>query len=76
MIVRLNITMDRDLYVRLKKELPAKKISAFIAETVRARLRPNRRALEAGYKAARKEAWRATLAQDWASTETEAWPRE
>jgi hypothetical protein len=36
--VRLNITMDADLYQRLKRELPAKRISRFISDAVRAYL--------------------------------------
>jgi hypothetical protein len=40
--VRLNITIDEDLYRRLKKELPPKGISSFIEASVRARLFPGR----------------------------------
>ncbi len=75
MPVRLNITMDEDLYERLKRELPAKRISRFINDAVRARLHPDRRTLDAAYKAARKEAWRKELTDDWNVTETEGWPR-
>jgi hypothetical protein len=74
MTVRLNITMDESLYRRLKRELPAKRISAFIEEAVRNRLRPGRRELDAAYAAARKESWRAEVADDWSATETEGWP--
>jgi hypothetical protein len=75
MAVRLNITMAEDLYRRLKKELPAKGISRFINEAVRARLHPDRRTLDAAYRAARREAWRKEVAGDWTATETEGWPR-
>lgn len=75
MPVRLNITIDEDLYRRLKKELPAKGISSFIEASVRARLFPDRRKLDAAYKAARKERWRMALASEWAATESENWPR-
>lgn len=74
MTVRLNITMDERLYRRLKRELPAKRISAFIEESVRSRLRPGRRELDAAYAAARKEAWRTETAETWSATETEGWP--
>jgi hypothetical protein len=74
MTVRLNITMEEDLYRRLKAELPPKRISAFINEAVRARLRPDKRTLDAAYKAARKDRARQDLAQDWQHTETEGWP--
>jgi hypothetical protein len=74
MPVRLNITMDEALYRRLKKQLPPKGISAFIGEAVRARLRPDRKVLDAAYKAARREPWRRQLADDWADTDTEGWP--
>ncbi len=75
MPVRLNITMDEDLYKRLKRELPAKGISSFIEASVRARLFPSQASLDAAYKAARKERWREALASDWAATEVEHWPR-
>ena len=75
MPVRLNITIDADLYDRLKRELPAKGISRFINDAVRARLHPDRRTLDTAYKAARKEAWRKELAEEWHATETEGWPR-
>jgi Arc/MetJ family transcription regulator len=73
--VRLNITMDADLYQRLKRELPAKRISRFINDAVRTHLHPDRATLDAAYKAARKEAWRKEVAADWDVTETEGWPR-
>ena len=74
MAVRLNITMDERLYRRLKAELPPKRISAFINDAVRARLFPDRRELDAAYRAARRERWRSRLAEDWRATETEGWP--
>jgi hypothetical protein len=74
MTVRLNITMDEDLYRRLKRELPPKRISAFIEEAVRAKLSPDPRALDAAYAAAAKEEWRQGLAADWEPTELEGWP--
>jgi hypothetical protein len=74
MPVRLNITMDEDVYRRLKRELPPKKISAFIEDAVRARLYPDQTVLDAAYQAARKERWRAELSSAWAVTETESWP--
>ena len=55
MSVRLNITIDEDVHERLKRELPAKGISRFINEAVRARLRPSREALDDAYKAASRE---------------------
>jgi hypothetical protein len=60
--VRLNITMHADLYQRLKRQLPARHISRFINDAVRAHLHPDRATLDAAYKAARKEAWRKELA--------------
>jgi hypothetical protein len=74
MTVRLNITMDEDLYRRLKKELPSKGISSFINEAVRARLFPDRRTLDAAYEAASKEPWRSAVAEEWEVTEVEDWP--
>ena len=66
MNVRLNITIDAAVYRRLKQELPAKGISAFIEEAVRSHLRPDRTALAAAYRAASQE--------DWAAVETAEWP--
>jgi hypothetical protein len=74
MPVRLNITMDETVYKRLKKQVPPKKMSAFINEAVRSKLRPDKATLNAGYKAARREAWRNALSDDWAATDTEGWP--
>lgn len=74
MSIRLNITMDEDLYHRLKKELPPKGISSFISEAVRARIHPDRRTLDRAYRAASKEKWRRKMEQDWKRTETEGWP--
>jgi hypothetical protein len=74
MSAHLNITMDEALYLRLKKELPPKRISAFIEEAVRAKLKPSKSDLEAAYKAAAKESWRTQFAEDWSWTETDEWP--
>jgi Arc/MetJ family transcription regulator len=73
MPVRLNITIDEDVHQRLKRELPAKGISRFINNAVRARLRPSREALDEAYAAAAREPWR-TEARDWTPTDTEGWP--
>jgi hypothetical protein len=74
MQVRLNITIDKDVHERLKRELPAKGISRFINQAVRARLRPSREALDAAYKAASRERWRRSGAREWNITDTEGWP--
>lgn len=75
MAVRLNITMEEDIYSRLKQEVPPKKISAFISSAVRAKLHPDRKSLDDAYRAARKERWRKELENDWEATEGEGWPR-
>jgi len=74
MPVRLNILIEEQVYKRLKKQVPAKKMSAFINEAVRTKLRPDKTALDAAYKAARMETWRNSLSEDWAFTEAEGWP--
>ena len=74
MPVRLNIIMEEAVYKRLKRQVPTKRMSAFINEAVRTKLRPDKRTLDAAYKAARMEAWRNTLCADWAVAETEGWP--
>jgi hypothetical protein len=72
--VRLNITIDEDVHERLKRELPAKGISRFINDAIRARLRPSRQALDRAYKAAAQESWRNAEARDWTVTDVEDWP--
>jgi Arc/MetJ family transcription regulator len=74
MAAHLNITMDESLYARLKEELPAKGISAFIEQAVREKLRPGRGQLDREYAAAAKEDWRHAVSADWAATEAESWP--
>ena len=75
MSVRLNITMDDDVYERLKKEVPSKKLSAYISKAVRAKLHPDAKALDAAYQAASKERWRAGLDEDWKHVDAEDWPK-
>ena len=74
MPVRLNIIMDEGVYMRLKHQVPAKRLSAFINEAVRAKLRPDKATLDAAYKSARREAWRDGLSDDWAAADAEGWP--
>ena len=74
MPVRLNITMDDDVYERLKKDVPPKKLSAFITTAVREKLHPGAKALDAAYRAASKERWRKKLSDDWKDADIEGWP--
>lgn len=74
MSVRLNVTVDKQVYLRLKKALPPKRISAFINEAVRARLFPDGKTLDGAYRAARRERWRRGVGAEWKATETEDWP--
>ena len=74
MPVRLNITIDEDVHERLKQELPAKGISRFINEAIKARFRPSRDALNQAYKAAARERWRKAEHGDWSVTDFEDWP--
>ena len=74
MSVRLNIIMEEAVYKRLKQQVPPKRMSAFINEAVRTKLYPDKKTLNAAYKASRTEAWRNTLCEDWAVAETEGWP--
>ena len=73
MPVRLNITIDEDVHDRLKQELPAKGISRFINEAIRARLRPSREVLDQAYRTAAREAWRRVENRDWSVTDVEDW---
>ena len=75
MSVRLNITMDDDVYAKLKKEVPSKKLSAFITGTVRAKLLPDLKALDVAYQAASKEPWRKSLDKNWKHSDAEGWPK-
>ena len=74
MPVRLNITIDEDVHKRLKRELPAKGISRFITDAVRARLRPGPDALDKAYQAAARERWRKAEARDWSVADVDDWP--
>lgn len=74
MPVRLNITIDEDVHERLKRELPAKGISRFINEAIRARFRPSRETLNRAYKLAAREPWRNAETRDWDVTDIEGWP--
>jgi hypothetical protein len=75
MFVRLNITMDDDVYARLKKEMPSKKLSAFITGAVRAKLHTDSKALNASCQAASKEQWRKGLDENWKHIDVEGWPK-
>jgi hypothetical protein len=74
MTVHLNITLDADLYRRLKASTRPKKLSAFIADALTTKLGPARDDLDQAYRSAARERWRGRLADEWAATETEAWP--
>ena len=74
MPVRLNITIDEDVHERLKRELPAKGMSRFINEAIRARLRPSREKLNEAYRAAAGEKWRRSEGRAWGLTDVEGWP--
>ena len=74
MPVRLNIILDSDVYRRLKKQVPPKKLSAFLNAAARAKLDPDRTTLNEAYKAASKEIWRTGMSKDWRVTDTEEWP--
>lgn len=74
MAVRLNITIDEEVYACLKRRVPPKRLSAFINDAVKSKLFPNKKALDEAYKAASREAWRRRLSEDWRGTEVEGWP--
>ena len=75
MAVRLNITMEDDVYAWLKKTVPSKQLSVFISSAIQAKLHPDTNALDAAYQAARKERWRKELSDDWESLDGAAWPK-
>jgi hypothetical protein len=74
MPVRLNITIDEDVHERLKRDLPAKGMSRFINDAIRARLRPSPATLDEAYKAATRERQRQVEAGEWGVTDVEDWP--
>jgi predicted CopG family antitoxin len=75
MPVQLNITIDDDVYARLKTAVPPKKLSAFIAEAIRIKLHPDAKALDIAYQAASKEQWRKSLDENWKHIDAEGWPK-
>ena len=75
MSVRLNVSIDDALYARLKKQVPSKKLSAFIREAVRAKLHLDAKALDVAYQAASKEQWRKSLDENWKHIDAGGWPK-
>lgn len=65
--------MDDDVYERLKKEVPPKKLRAFISGAVQAKLHPDTKTLDGAYRAASKEQWRGSLADDWKHIDDKGW---
>lgn len=75
MSVRINITMDDDVYARLKKKVPPQNISSYITEAVRAKLHLDANALDVAYQAASKEQWRKGLDENWKHIDAEGWSK-
>ena len=75
MSVRLNITMDDDVYAKLKKEVPSKKLSAFITRAVLEKLHLDANVLDVAYQVASKEQWRKRLNENWKRIDAEGWPK-
>ena len=75
MSVRLNVSIDDALYARLKKQVPYKKLSAFITGAIRAKLHLDAKALDVAYQAASTEQWRKSLDENWKHIDAEGWPR-
>ena len=79
-MVHLNITIDEELYERLKTAAPSKKMSAWIAAAIQAKLRPSHEELARGYQESEQE--RASdpelraLVADWSAFDGEGWPDE
>ncbi len=73
-MVHLNITLDEHLYRTLKARTPSKKMSAFIAEALREKLKLTQQDLDAAYREAATEPWRQDLASDWNAVDGEGWP--
>ncbi len=75
MSVRLNITIDEEVYAQLKRQVPPERLSAFINAAVKSKLLPCKQALDEAYKAASRETWRQTLSENWQFTDVEGWPQ-
>jgi len=69
-----NITLDENLYRKLKARTRPKALRAFTAEAANAWPGATRHALDQAYGAASREGWRGRLAHEWTVTEMEAWP--
>lgn len=70
----MNITLDEALYERLKARAPVKKMSAFIAQALEARLGPSEEDLVAAYRQASGDGARERVADEWSEFEGEGWP--
>ena len=75
-MAHLSITLNDEVYLRLKREVPPKQISRYIEAAVRKSLRASSKELDAAYQAAAKETWRHELACDWDDAGLGDWPEK
>lgn len=73
-MAHLSITLNDEVYRRLKRDVPPKQISRFIEAAVRQSLRASTKELDAAYQAAAKESWRRELERDWDEIGLSDWP--
>ena len=69
----LSVTLDEDLYGRLRKAAGSRGVRQFVEQTLRERLSPRRQALYREYLAASSDPDRLEVLKDWDAIETEGW---
>lgn len=69
----MSVTLDEDLYGKLRKAAGPRGVRRFVEQTLRERLRPPRQALSREYLAASRDPDRLEVLKDWDALETEGW---
>ena len=69
----MSVTMDEDLYRRLKMAAGNRGMSRFISEAVREKLRSTEGRLREEYQAAENDSERRAIVKDWDAIDTEGW---
>lgn len=69
----VSITLDEDLYGKLRKAAGPRGMRQFVEQTLRERLRPRQRTLYREYLAASRDPDRLEVLKDWDALETEGW---
>lgn len=67
----LSITIDENLYYTLKKQVPAGKLSKYVAEAIKNKISLTQEDLALAYKEAAEDSVRNKDIEDWKATDAE-----